>query len=293
MAQGGPQAHHYGDEYCQDEQPYEGFHLAADFIGCGKLSNSHSYRAASGPRETRGFSPHWAVTLGALLLCALFIRLGFWQWNKGTARQEQWSKFSQGAGKAEVLGTRGIDQVARFQRVTVAGQLDPDHQFLLDNRTHDGSPGYEVLTPLERADGRTVLVDRGWVAFTGSRARLPGIALDTRGPITVTGRADDLPAAGLPMGRAAPPVDGGWPKVTSYPTMNELSAAIGRPLEPRIVLLDPGQPDGYVRDWHPPGMQPVRHWSYAIQWWCFAAVTVVFWAVIGRRRGAESPRASQ
>ena len=226
-------------------------------------------------------------------MCALFIRLGFWQWTKGAARQEEWSKFSQGAGNIIELGTRGIDQVPRFQRVTVAGQFDPEHQFLLDNRTHDGTPGYEVLTPLERPDRRIVLVDRGWVPFTGSRARLPDIGFDTHGPVAVTGRTDNLPTAGLPMGRAAPAVDGAWPEVTSYPTMNELSAALKRSLEPRIVLLDPQQPGGYVRDWHPPGMQPVRHWSYAIQWWCFAAVTVIFWVVIGRRRGAESQQASQ
>jgi surfeit locus 1 family protein len=78
-----------------------------------------------------------------------------------------------------------------------------------------------------------------------------------------------------------------WPKLTSYPTMGELSAALGRPLESRIVLLDPQEPDGYVRDWHPPGIQPVRHWSYAIQWWCFAVVTVIFWVVIGRKRASE------
>jgi surfeit locus 1 family protein len=65
--------------------------------------------------------------------------------------------------------------------------------------------------------------------------------------------------------------------------MSELSAALRRPLEPRIVLLDPREPNGYIRDWHPPGMQPLRHWSYAIQWWCFAAVTLVFWVVISRR----------
>jgi surfeit locus 1 family protein len=220
------------------------------------------------------------------VLCALFIRLGFWQWDRGLARQEQWTKFSQGAEKAISLGSLGTDQVPRFQRVTVTGRIDPEHQFLLDNRSHAGNPGYEVLTPLERPDGRIALVDRGWVPFSGSRRVLPKIAPQSSGTVTVTGRTDDLPAAGLPMGRAAPPIDGAWPKVTSYPTLPELSAALKKPLEPRIVLLDPQEPDGYVRDWHPPGMQPVRHWSYAIQWWCFAAVTVIFWAVIGRRRAA-------
>jgi len=52
-------------------------------------------------------------------------------------------------------------------------------------------------------------------------------------------------------------------------------------------LLDPQEPNGYVREWRPPGIQPVRHWSYAIQWWCFAAAVIVFWAVIGRRKALE------
>jgi surfeit locus 1 family protein len=219
-----------------------------------------------------------------VLLCAVFIRLGFWQWARGAARQAQWTEFSRGADEAVALDARGVDTVPRFQRVTVVGEFDPEHQFLLDNRTHDGRAGYEVLTPLNRPDGRIALVDRGWVPFTGSRNKLPDVALRSHGAVQVTGRADDLPSAGLALGRSAPTLDGGWPKVTSYPSMSELSAALARPLEPRIVLLDARAPNGYVRDWQPPGMQPIRHWSYAIQWWAFAVVTLIFWAVVSRTK---------
>jgi surfeit locus 1 family protein len=205
-------------------------------------------------------------------------------------RQAEWSRFARGAENAIALGSAAVDKVPRFQRVSVAGRFDVEHQFLLDNRTHDGRAGYEVLTPLERAAGQTVLIDRGWVPFTGRRDTLPNSALEPHESVVVTGRLDDLPSAGLAAGRAAPAVNGSWPKVTSYPTMSELSVALGRPLAPRIVLLDPREPDGYVRDWHPPGMQPLRHWSYAIQWWCFAAVTVIFWAVISRRTLGTSAR---
>ena len=234
--------------------------------------------------QRRGFSPTWPLTLGAIVLCALFIRLGFWQWDKGNARQVQQDAFTRGANKAQALDSRGIATVERFQRVTLTGQFDPAHQFLLDNLSHNGLPGYEVLTPLDRPDGRVLLVDRGWVAFTGSRQKLPDVTLQSEGPVTVSGRADELPTAGLPSGRAAPTVDGMWPKVTAYPTMAELSTAFGHPLEPRILLLDAKEPNGYLRDWHPPGMQPLRHWSYAVQWWCFAVLTVVFWAILSRRR---------
>jgi surfeit locus 1 family protein len=230
------------------------------------------------------FAPPWPVTVVTVLLCALFIRLGFWQWDRGNTRQAEWTNFARGADKAVALDSRGLDQVPRFQRVSVLGRFDTEHQFLLDNRSHAGRPGYEVLTPLERPYGQLALVDRGWVPFTGSRGRLPSVVLKSPDQVLVTGRVDDLPSAGLASGRAAPTSGDGWPKVTSYPTMSELSAALGQKLESRIVLLDPQQPDGYVRDWHPPGMQPVRHWSYAIQWWAFAAVAIIFWAVAGRRR---------
>ena len=121
----------------------------------------------------RRFSPSWPLTVGAVLLCAVFIRLGFWQWGRGNARQAQWTEFSRGADEAVALDARGIDAVPRFQRVTVVGQFDVEHQFLLDNRSHDGRPGYEVLTPLDRPGGRIALVDRGWVPFTGSRDNSP------------------------------------------------------------------------------------------------------------------------
>ena len=70
--------------------------------------------------------------------------------------------------------------------------------------------------------------------------------------------------------------------------MAQLSAALGKPLEAHLVLLDPQQADGYVRDWQPPGMDPMRHWSYAVQWWSFAVVLLVIWVVMSTRRPDQS-----
>ena len=228
------------------------------------------------------------MTVLMVLLCATCIGLGRWQWHRGNARQAEWDTFSRGAEKVLALDSLGLEQVPRFQRISLIGLFDAGHQFLLDNRIHEGKAGYEVLTPLERPDGRVVLVDRGWVPFSGLRDRLPGVALKARAVVTVTGRVDTLPSAGLASGRAAPQPQEGWPKVTSYPTVGELSTALGRPLEPRIVLLDAKQPDGYVRDWQPPGIQPIRHWSYAVQWWSFAALAIVLWVILSTRKIQES-----
>jgi len=225
----------------------------------------------------------------ALAACLACVRAGFWQWHKGADREGQWQRFAQGAAQVIPLGSAALASVPLYQRVSLTGTLDGAHQFLLDNRSYQERAGYEVLTPLARPGGGVVLVDRGWVPFTGSRAHLPEVSLAAGPAVTLTGRVDTLPSAGLSLGHAAPA--GAWPKVTAFPSMDELAAALGSALEPRLLLLDPQAPDGYVRDWRPPGMSPLRHYSYAIQWWSFAALAVLAWGVMTVRhsRGRARP----
>jgi surfeit locus 1 family protein len=236
------------------------------------------------PIGSRVFAPSWIFTLLTIVLCVAFFYLGRWQWARGELRQAEYDRFAAGAERVIPLGTQGIDQVLRFQRISVVGHLDPNRQFLLDNRSYQGRAGFEVLTPLQRPNGRVVLVDRGWVPFSGLRERLPGVALEPHETVTIVGRADNLPTPGLASGRAAPSPQAPWPKVTAFPSMAQLSTALGVPLEPEIILLDPKEADGYVRDWHPPGMEPIRHWSYAVQWWSFAVVLLVLWAGLSLRK---------
>ena len=61
-----------------------------------------------------------------------------------------------------------------FRRVEARGAYVPDSTVLLDNRIHAGRVGYEVVMPLRLGDSRMhVLVNRGWIAGTGDRTRLP------------------------------------------------------------------------------------------------------------------------
>src|SRR5438132_8511382 len=117
----------------------------------------------------RVFVPSAGFTVVALLLCALCVRLGTWQWHKGMQREQEWTRFARGADQVIALGARAVSDVPLFQRVSVTGRLESARQFLLDNRTYRGRAGYEVLTPLARAGAAVLLVDRGWVPFSGSR----------------------------------------------------------------------------------------------------------------------------
>ncbi|KAI0936847.1 hypothetical protein AcV5_004881 [Taiwanofungus camphoratus] len=51
-----------------------------------------------------------------------------------------------------------------FRKVLLKGHLDNAHSMLLGPRVRDGTVGYHLVMPLIRADGSTVLVDRGFVS---------------------------------------------------------------------------------------------------------------------------------
>jgi surfeit locus 1 family protein len=231
----------------------------------------------------RRFAPTAGVTLLALLAAAVCVRLGVWQWHKGVQRSADSARFAAGAARTLVLGATPPDALPLFQRVSVTGELDGAHQFLLDNRSHQGRPGYEVLTPLLRAGLPALLVNRGWVPFSGTRARLPPVGIAAVGEVTLSGRIGTLPSPGLASGRSAPAREGSWPRLTSYPDMEQLQTALGSPLAARILLLDPAADFGYLRDWQAPGISPLRHFSYAIQWWTFALVVLATWGLMSRR----------
>ena len=65
------------------------------------------------------------------------------------AAQAEWDAFARGADAPCAPGRDShLESLPLFQRIASPASWDGAHQFLLDNRTHAGVPGYEVLTPL-------------------------------------------------------------------------------------------------------------------------------------------------
>ncbi|MEZ5497846.1 MAG: SURF1 family protein [Steroidobacteraceae bacterium] len=233
----------------------------------------------------RIFSPSLAMTVLTIAAVALFIALGRWQWHRGEYHRALRDQFAQQDRPAVEIGTRSLASLPRFSRVLLRGRYVP-RQFVLDNMSHNGQPGYEVLTVFALADGREVLVNRGWLQASGYRDRLPGIDLPLQltTAAIITGRLTDLPVAALESGRAPPTLDARWPKLTSFPRWLELEAAAGHALERQQVLLDASQPGGFLREFRPPGIDPERNFSYAIQWWAFALLAIVLYLVLNLRK---------
>lgn len=221
------------------------------------------------------FAPRWYWVLLTAAAVPVFVSLGFWQWHRGEYRQAQWDAFAGNDRPAAEVTAAQLPREPRFTRVRVEGELDGARQFLLDNISHGGAPGYQVLTVLKLADGPALLVNRGWLPFSGWRDQLPEVALPEGSARQVlTGRLSTLPSPGMAAGRAPPPVDGRWPKLTSFPDVAQLEAAYGAPLLPVVLLLDADSGPGYLRDWQPPGISPERNFGYAVQWWSFAVLAV-------------------
>jgi len=69
------------------------------------------------------------------VLCALFVRLGAWQW-QGMQRQEQWTRFARGADKVIALGSRAVSDVPLYPARERDGSVGGARQFLLENRAY-------------------------------------------------------------------------------------------------------------------------------------------------------------
>ena len=235
------------------------------------------------PARRRRFAPRaWAVALAVVGIGGC-LALANWQLGRAREKEALIAAFDAGGGEAVPLSVAAPAELPRYQRVTVAGRYEPGRQVLLDNMpSASGQAGYRVLTPFRREDGGSlVLVDRGWVPLGADRSQRPDVAVGGE-PRAVTGRLDGLPVPGLRLGEARAPDSAGWPLVLNFPVTADLEAALGEPVEARILLLDADQPDGYQRAWRPSmGFPPERHLGYAIQWLALALVVLVAFVATG------------
>lgn len=229
-------------------------------------------------RASRRFAPTLGYSLLALAGLALFVSLGRWQLDRAGEKRALIEAFQRGGERLQELPT-GLAPVERYQHLRARGRYDPARQFLLDNMTLDGLAGFRVLTPLVLEDGRVLVVDRGFVPGSGDRSRLPEVAV-ADSPREVAGRADTLPRPGIEL--ESQPSDG-WPRIVSFPRIEEIGAALGETVFPQVLLLDADQPDGYRREWTPAVMGPDRHVGYAVQWFGFAVVTCILWVLLSFR----------
>ncbi len=224
-----------------------------------------------------------------LAALALFLSLARWQLRRADDKQALADAFTTGAGST-VIVTGSTAAQPRYQHIEVHGRYDTDRQVLVDNIVSaDGRAGYYVLTPFALDGGGWLMVNRGWVPVGRSRKVKPDVTVGADQRV-VHGRADHLPAPGIRMGTAAP-LSAPYPALANFPTLADLSSLYGiadwSPATP-VLLLDQGEADGYLRAWSPPGLSPLRHLGYAVQWFGLALALIVIYVVTNLKRVAHA-----
>lgn len=160
--------------------------------------------------------------------------------------------------------------------VELRGEYLISEQVLVRNRPHGGTAAFEVLVPFRTADGRVLLIDRGWVP-PGEEQPLPDvIPAAPEGETTVIARlrpAEQVPASG----RSAP--EGQVPTINPGLVAAVIDPAVGAELESSVYGLmvseDPA-PDARPGVIAAPSEDPGPHLSYAIQWILFAIMGFIF-----------------
>jgi cytochrome oxidase assembly protein ShyY1 len=85
-----------------------------------------------------------------------------------------------------------------------------------------------------------------------------------------------------------------FPVIASFPSRSEIAGLmheVSWAPAADVLLLDAGEPDGYGREWQPPGFPPMRNIAYAVQWFGLALAVAVIYVVTNLHRAASGKAA--
>jgi surfeit locus 1 family protein len=233
--------------------------------------------------------PAAATVVGILVACAL----GTWQLSRAAEKRALAAALESRAQEPALrVATVPMDaRAVALRHVEARGRFDPRYAVLLDNRVYKGVPGYHVLMPLALAgSGESrlfVLVDRGWIAGTGERTRLPAVTTPD-GEVTVAGTALEPSGRFLELSTKT-----GEGNVWQNLVLERYRQATGLAIQPFVIRQDNDLGDGLVRDWPAPDLGIDRHYGYAFQWFALGLTLLVFYLVSHvrkRKRDAAGTR---
>ena len=212
--------------------------------------------------------PTWLPLLVGAILVVQFAGLGAWQVSRGLEKRAEQHAYQDEAGFKTF--NEGMS-VRSFQRLKASGHYLGDQQIVLDNIIINSRYGHYVMTPLEiAADKPLLLVNRGWIEKTADKFDIEKLAVPND-KVTVRGRAGSLPKAGYKMGDAIE-ANQSWPMHAVYPSPEEVRAALGREIQPFVLLMEHDEDHGFLRHWVPTEFGPGKHFGYALQWFAMGAV---------------------
>ncbi len=235
-----------------------------------------------------GRSLFWpsAFAGGAFLV---LLGLGTWQverlfWKQGLIAQRHAAVT---APPIDLPPSLEAAQPLEYHRVHVTGRFANDRELYLGATSPEGRAGYQVITPLRLADGRSVLVNRGFIP-QDRKAPESRAAGELDGDVSVTGLLR-LPPSGKPHWFI--PANNAERNYWLYVDVPAMAAAahLDRVL-PFYIDADAAPNPGGL----PVGGQtlldlPNDHLQYAFTWYALAAGLAVIYILFIRRRAQGEP----
>ena len=212
----------------------------------------------------------------------VMIGLGMWQLDRMHQKQARLAdiEMKQQQSPLNIQALSTMDTDVRDVKVTFAGISNNDHILLLDNRTHNGQPGYHVLSPVE-SNGGTVLVNWGWIKAPRQREQLPQIVL----PMALTEFTGivSMPSYNPLVKETAQSLVNSPARVQSI-DIEFFKRQLNLPFLPFVIQLTAPDSNDFIRNWQPVVMPPEKHLAYAVQWFGLALAAIVIFAVLVIRR---------
>jgi surfeit locus 1 family protein len=225
-----------------------------------------------------------------LMVAATCVRLGFWQLERLQERRARNAAVRAAQAERPVAldaatfaAASANPRAFEWRPVEAAGTFHHAGDLLLRSRGREGRPGVHLVSPLVLADGRVVMVNRGWLPAPDA-ATADADAFRTSGPVRIAGVLRPIEASadrGLPAaGRADG--DSSWRRIDLAVARDRSPGAV-LPLYLQRLPSPADSPD-------PPLAEPLpelsqgNHLSYAVQWFSFAAIAVVGLVILVRRR---------
>ena len=222
-----------------------------------------------------------ALHLATIALVATMLSLANWQWTRHVERQDFNDQVRTRATQdvrplEDVIALHPVPADAEWFTVSATGTYTTP-TFQLVNVSQNGAAGYDVVTPLRLADGRLVIVNRGFLPLAE-----PMPTGTPEAEITIIGRVRVSDAK--QFGEIDNSTQADLVEIQRI-DLDILDEAIdGELLDVSIDALESSPTDD-------PRLAPVAeptlssgpHLSYTVQWILFSACAVAAWALLVRR----------
>ncbi len=220
------------------------------------------------------------------------VSLGFWQLRRHDERRIFNESVRDRAGRAPIALELLLDSALEsgtpatelaWTTVTVRGTWLDTPPVLVVNRSQDGRAGTNVVGAVTLADGRRVIINRGFVPLTIAPPSSP------TGNVLLLGRV--RPTEERRRGMLTDPPAGTLTEVQRI-DIDRLAPQIGGDVvDVYVDVLDSDPPDGpELSRIAEPELTLGPHLSYAVQWFVFSAFAVLAWFFIVRRALARVRR---